>query len=102
MTVDANERIFDAAIVGGGLAGLSLAIQLSRAGHSVIVFEKERYPFHRVCGEYISLESWDFLNGLGVDLTAMQVPIIRKLQVSSPSGKLLEQELPLGGFGLSR
>lgn len=94
--------VYDVAIVGGGLAGLTLSIQLKRQGHSVILFEKEQYPFHKVCGEYISLESWDFLNDLGVDLDAMNVPIITKLQVSSVNGKLLEQSLPLGGFGISR
>ena len=56
----ANERVgkvsaYDLAIIGGGLAGLTLAIQVRRMGHSVILFEKEKYPFHRVCGEYISL-----------------------------------------------
>ncbi len=66
------------------------------------MFEKEQYPFHKVCGEYISLESWDFLNDLGIDLDAINVPIITKLQVSSVNGKLLEQSLPLGGFGISR
>ncbi len=94
--------VYDVAIVGGGLAGLSLSIQLKRKGHSVILFEKEQYPFHKVCGEYISLESWDFLNDLGVDLDAINVPIITKLQVSSVNGKLLTQSLPLGGFGISR
>ncbi|HEX2607665.1 MAG TPA: FAD-dependent oxidoreductase, partial [Flavisolibacter sp.] len=58
------EQEYDVAIVGGGLAGLSCAIQLQRAGHSVIVLEKENYPFHKVCGEYISLESWPFLESL--------------------------------------
>jgi flavin-dependent dehydrogenase len=90
------------AIVGGGLAGLALSIQLAEQGHTVIVLEKEQYPFHRVCGEYISLESWDFLNSLGVDLDKMKVPIITQLQVSAVNGKLLEQRLPLGGFGISR
>ena len=88
MTAD---NTYDVAIVGGGLAGLALSIQLTRLGHSVILFEKEQYPFHRVCGEYISLESWDFLNDLGVELDAMNVPIITKLQVSAVNGKLLEQ-----------
>lgn len=94
--------MYDAAIVGGGLAGLALSIQLRRQGHSVILFEKEQYPFHKVCGEYISLESWDFLNELGVNLDGIKVPIITKLQVSAVNGKLLEQPLPLGGFGISR
>jgi menaquinone-9 beta-reductase len=90
------------AIVGGGLAGLALSIQLARKGHSVILFEKEQYPFHKVCGEYISLESWNFLKTLGVDLPALNVPVITQLQVSSVKGKLLQQRLPLGGFGISR
>ncbi len=98
----AADDSYDVAIVGGGLAGLTLSIQLKRQGHTVILFEKEQYPFHKVCGEYISLESWDFLNEMGVDLEAIKVPIITKLQVSSVNGKLLEQSLPLGGFGISR
>jgi flavin-dependent dehydrogenase len=93
---------FEIGIVGGGLAGLALSIQLVREGHSVILFEKEEYPFHRVCGEYISNESWEFLAGLGVDLPGLGVTIISKLQLSNSYGKLLEQELPLGGFGISR
>ncbi|MGZ8550938.1 MAG: NAD(P)/FAD-dependent oxidoreductase, partial [Chitinophagaceae bacterium] len=98
----ADEIEYDVAIVGGGLAGLSLSIQLARLGHTVILFEKENYPFHKVCGEYISLESWDFLNNLGVDLDSFHVPIIRHLEVSSAAGKLIRHHLPLGGFGISR
>jgi menaquinone-9 beta-reductase len=64
--------------------------------------EKEQYPFHKVCGEYISLESWDFLNSLGLDLEKLNLPIITQLQVSTTNGKLLQQKLPLGGFGISR
>ena len=56
-----NNQTYDIAITGGGLAGLSLAILSAKAGYSVIFFEKERYPFHKGCGEYISFESWNFL-----------------------------------------
>ena len=98
-----NEEItYDVTIIGGGLAGLALSIQLARKAHSVILFEKESYPFHRVCGEYMSLESWDFLQDLGLDLKGMDVSSISRLQVSAAGGKLLEQQLPLGGFGISR
>lgn len=81
---------------------MALSIQLARQGHSVVLFEKEEYPFHKVCGEYISLESWDFLNELGVDLDSINVPIITELQVSGTNGKLLQHHLSLGGFGISR
>lgn len=92
----------DVCIIGGGLAGLSLAIQLTTGGYSVALFEKEQYPFHKVCGEYISLESWNFLLSLGLSLNEMNLPIIKKLMVSSPDGTLLQTDLPLGGFGISR
>ena len=97
-----DEKLYDAAVIGGGLAGLSLSIQLAKAGYNVVLFEKEKYPFHKVCGEYISLESWDFIKGLGLDLEKMNLPIIKNLIVSSPNGNSLEQPLPLGGFGISR
>jgi len=100
--VNDEANMFDAAIIGGGLAGLALSIQLSKKGYSVVLFEKEKYPFHKVCGEYISLESWDFLKSLGLPLDEWQLPVIKKLQVSSPKGKLIRHLLPLGGFGVSR
>src|SRR5687768_2854247 len=56
-----NAQQFDTAIIGGGLAGLALSIQLARLGHAVVLLEKEAYPYHKVCGEYISNESWPFL-----------------------------------------
>ena len=68
-------------VIGGGLAGLSLSIQLAKAGYKVVLFEKEKYPFHKVCGEYISLESWNFIEQLGLPLSNMNLPIIKKLIV---------------------
>ena len=93
---------YDVAIIGGGLAGLALSIQCVRAGYSTIVFEKEKYPFHKVCGEYVSLESWNFLQELGVPLSDMDLPHITRVTISSPNGKYIEHSLPLGGFGISR
>lgn len=93
---------FDVSIIGGGLAGLALSIQLKNRGCKVVLFEKEQYPFHKVCGEYISLESWDFLISLGLPLDNMDLPIIKKLIVSSPDGNCLQHSLKLGGFGISR
>ncbi len=102
MLNEERSEIYDVAIAGGGLAGLALSIQLAKQGHRVILFEKEQYPFHKVCGEYISLESWDFLTRLGIELDKMRLPLITRLQISSTKGKSVNQDLPLGGFGISR
>jgi flavin-dependent dehydrogenase len=97
-----SEKVYDVAIVGGGLAGLSASIVLAKKGYSVILFEKEQYPFHKVCGEYISLESWNFLQALGIPLGEMQLPSITHFQLSATNGKTFTTKLPLGGFGISR
>src|SRR4028118_913457 len=97
-----NASIYDVAIIGGGLAGLSLSIQLAKAGYNTVLFEKEKYPFHKVCGEYISLESWNFLESLGIHLKEMQLPRINTLQLSSHNGNCFQTGLPIGGFGISR
>ncbi len=94
--------MYDVIIAGGGLAGLALSIQLGKAGYRVALFEKEAYPYHKVCGEYISLESWNFLQELGLPLSDWNLPIIRTLLLSAPNGQSLKHELPLGGFGISR
>ncbi|MEO8584250.1 MAG: NAD(P)/FAD-dependent oxidoreductase [Flavitalea sp.] len=97
-----NETVYDVAIIGGGLAGLSTAIVCARQGQKVILFEKEQYPFHKVCGEYISLESKAFLQELGLPLEQYDLPQIDTLELSSPNGNCLTQKLPLGGIGISR
>ena len=93
---------YDVIIVGGGLAGLALAIQLAHKQHSVLLLEKEGYPKHKVCGEYISMESWPFLQSLGVPVADMHLPVINKLQVTDTRGNEVNERLPQGGFGISR
>lgn len=92
----------DIIIAGGGLAGLTAAIHLSKAGFKVTVFEKNPYPHHKVCGEYISNEVVPYLRELGIYPATLQPTQINKFQFSSTSGKLISAPLPLGGFGLSR
>ncbi len=97
-----ENALYDVAIIGGGLAGLSTSILFSKAGKKVLLLEKETYPFTKVCGEYISMESWDFLEELGFPLSQYDLPRINQLQVTAPNGTALNHELDLGGFGISR
>jgi len=90
------------AIIGGGIAGLALAIALAKKSREVIVFEKHSYPNHKVCGEYVSRETENFLDELGVLSKMEAFPRISNLQVSSPKGKMFETPMPIGGIGVSR
>ena len=92
----------DVIVIGGGLAGLVSALELARAGHAVTLVERKTYPFHKVCGEYVSNEVKPYIESLGVDLAGLGATDIRRFQVSAPLGRLLESRLELGGFGISR
>ncbi len=41
-------------VVGGGSAGAMAALAAMRGGASVRIFEKSRFPRHKVCGEFLS------------------------------------------------
>ncbi len=62
---------YDAAIVGGGVAGPAVAAKLARAGRSVVLFEKEKGSHDKVCGEFISHEGARYLADLGVNVAAL-------------------------------
>ncbi|TYZ12745.1 FAD-dependent oxidoreductase [Hymenobacter lutimineralis] len=89
-------------IIGGGLAGLAAALDLAARGVSVTLVERKQYPFHRVCGEYISNEVLPYLERLGAGPAVLQPARISRLLVSSPAGRVVQAPLDLGGFGISR
>ncbi len=89
-------------IIGGGLAGLASSIHLSKLGLDVVLIEKNTYPKHKVCGEYISNEVLPYLQYLGFDPFAYGAKRIEQLSFSTVSGKNISSTLPLGGFGISR
>lgn len=93
---------YDVAIIGGGLAGLALSIDLRKRGYSVLVLEKGNYPRHKVCGEYISMESHDYLLRICPALASLQLPQISHFTLSSTGNQTFQTRLDLGGFGISR
>ena len=89
-------------IIGGGLAGLFTAIHLTRAGVEVTLIEKDQYPKHKVCGEYISNEVLPYFDFLDIDIGSIHPVQVSKMQISTSKGKSIYHQLPLGGFGISR
>ncbi len=94
--------MYDVIIIGGGLGGLISSIVLSRSGFKVLLIEKNTYPFHRVCGEYISNEVIPFLEKHDLFPFVLGPSRINQLMISATSGSYFRTHLDLGGFGVSR
>jgi menaquinone-9 beta-reductase len=89
-------------VLGGGLAGLIAAHQLARSGREVMLIEKKIYPFHRVCGEYVSNEVKPFLLKQGLFPAYASPAEINRFELSAINGQSAHVSLDMGGFGISR
>jgi flavin-dependent dehydrogenase len=67
--------LYDLIVVGGGPAGTSAAISAARAGASVLLLERGRFPRHKVCGEFVSPESLGLLSSLLHDSSLLEQAI---------------------------
>ncbi len=56
----------DAIIIGAGPAGSAAAILLARAGWSVALVERQRFPRRKVCGECLAASNLPLLDHLGI------------------------------------
>tara|TARA_R100000306_G_scaffold7103_4_gene9706 strand:- start:88485 stop:89672 length:1188 start_codon:yes stop_codon:yes gene_type:complete len=92
---------YDLIILGGGLAGLCCAIALGQH-YKVLLLEKDLFPQHKVCGEYVSNEVLPYLQSLGIDPIQLGAKKITELEITTHTGKPIRTKLPLGGFGISR
>ena len=89
-------------VIGGGLSGIFTAWELASAGLSVTLIERKKYPFHRVCGEYISNEILPYLEKNDLFPSEFEPADIHQFHLSAINGKSLKMPLDLGGFGISR
>ena len=97
-----DNTIYDVVIIGGGIAGLTAALHLSKNKCNVCLIEKNTYPNHKVCGEYVSNEVLEYLAYLEIYPLKSGATTITQFELSTKKGKLLSARLPLGGFGISR
>lgn len=98
----ANTKKWDIILIGGGLAGLTTALHLANNNFKVCLIEKNEYPHHKVCGEYVSNEVLPYLQSLKIDPFSAGAKKITKFEITDTKGLPLKVNLPLGGFGLSR
>ncbi|MEM8867078.1 MAG: NAD(P)-binding protein [Verrucomicrobiota bacterium] len=89
-------------IVGGGLAGLALGNALRRDGVEVQLYEKRRYPFHRVCGEFLCGVSKETLEALGLENYFEDAVRIERMRWFLRDRCVVDEALPKSGLGISR
>jgi len=61
---------WDAVVVGAGPAGATTALLLARAGASVLLLDRARFPRDKACSEYLSPATTEILERLGADVLA--------------------------------
>ena len=74
---------YDAIVIGAGPAGSTAALSLARAGWSVAIVEKARFPRRKVCGEFISAGALSLLERTGAarSILAQGGPEVREVAV---------------------
>ncbi len=94
----------DAIVIGAGLAGCSMAVQLARQGHDVLLLEAATYPVHKLCGEFLSPEVRGLFRELGVEdeIDAANPAPIRRVAITTRDGREWRAQLPGEAIGLSR
>lgn len=78
------------------------AIALGNKGYRVLLIERDEYPFHKVCGEYISTEVIPYLQSLGCYPGHLDLAHINRFILSDTRGRSGTVVLDQGGFGISR
>jgi flavin-dependent dehydrogenase len=91
----------DVLVIGGGLAGGALAVELARAGRAVTLIERERGPVDKVCGEFLSREAGLYLSSLGLDLPGLGAVAIDGVRLVERD-RVTTAPLPFSALSLSR
>jgi menaquinone-9 beta-reductase len=86
--------VTDVAVVGAGPAGASAAITLARAGRTVTLIDRARFPRDKCCGDGLTTSALRELEHLGLDPSSVgSWNEVHGARLWSPSG--YEVDLPL-------
>lgn len=91
----------DLAIIGGGPAGTSAALEALKRGLSVSIWERDTFPRDKVCGEFLSSEAIPLLEQ-EIPAVLARGAIIRHAEFVSRGARTYAFPLPSPARGLSR
>ncbi|WP_224243415.1 NAD(P)/FAD-dependent oxidoreductase [Hyalangium gracile] len=98
-------RPIDVAIVGGGPAGLAVAIHAARRGFSTVVFDRQALPADKACGEGLAPPGLRELEALGARqyLTSADcAPIVGIRYLQEDGTDVSGRFAPTPGLGIRR
>jgi flavin-dependent dehydrogenase len=90
--------VLDVAIAGGGPAGAVAALVLARAGARVHVFDRARFPRHKLCGDTVNPGALALLDRLGIGRLAGDFAVGGML-ITGGRGVRVEGRYPVGISG---
>jgi menaquinone-9 beta-reductase len=88
-------------VVGGGPSGAMLAMRLGAAGRKVTLLERETTAHHKVCGEFLSRETVEYLEQAGLYPCELGAAPIRNIRLST-GRRAVCASLPFRAYSLSR
>lgn len=94
----------DVIVIGGGIAGSTCALQLARQGHHTLLLDRQAFPRHKTCGEFMSPETTEMLEYLGIRLCEQEVKpsTLDHAKIIMPQGGEIVAPLPGLAHGISR
>ncbi|MEC0201259.1 FAD-dependent oxidoreductase [Paenibacillus lautus] len=94
----------DVIIIGAGVAGTSCALQLAKQGHRTMLLDRQSFPRHKTCGEFMSPETQEMLDYLGVHLMGEEVKpsSMDHAKIVMSHGGEINAPLPGQATGISR
>jgi len=98
------EHQVDVVVLGGGVAGSCIAKALADKQWETVLIDRQTFPRHKVCGEFLSPEAQSTLRALGLTETveALQPFRIGRTRLIFEHGGEIELPIPGAAWGLSR
>lgn len=88
-------------VIGGGPAGAMAACRLAAAGRDVILLERSTSPHHKVCGEFLSIETQALLRRVRIEPQELGAVPVERVTIHAAGGRATAK-LPFRALSLSR
>src|SRR5882757_915151 len=87
---------YDVAIAGAGPAGAAASFHFARAGYRVVLFDHQRFPRDKVCGDFLGPAALDEIKQMGLltHRVFREGNEIRRAALYMDGAKLIAEDLP--------